>query len=901
MPSRHPILGAARLIQRLLLLAYPRGFRQEYGTAFAEDYRELSEAVFRKRGWRGLLRLQFQAGLDTIFSAMTEHGVDRSLRERFGQLMGRRRTALWERGVNMSGSIGSDFRYGLRSLIKRPAFTLAVVVTLALGIGANTALFSVVYSALLQELPFPHSERLTFFTLRTHGQPAGNRSLSPIFYREFSGREGIFEQSAAWFTRNYNLTGAGDPLRLRGARISQQLFPLLGVEMTLGRGFQPQEDVNGAGQVTILSHGLWQSRFGGDSSILGQSIQLDGVSCLVVGVAPSGFDFPLGTDLWTPLALAPVWYGEDRRGWEFLSGLGLLQPGLSTPAAEEALSSLVEQTSQRRYQRGTRAFVQPLQQRLVGDRDKALYLLLGAVGLVLLIGCANVTNLLLVRSESRRRELALRMALGSGRDGLLRLMLAESVLLGAAGGLAGLALAWGGIQILAGLNPIPFVKVGLDGGVLLFALAVTASVCLIFSLGPAWKAWRSGLQGALREGGPSSSPDQRSGRAGGLLAGAEVALALVLLIGVGIALQSFRNLLSVDPGFRPQGVVTLRLELPSARYPTAKRFEFFQALQEQVQGLPGVQAAGWTSGLPLGGTISNGSYYPKGEEPDEGQEVPNANLRNISPGYFRTLSIPLLEGRDFGPQDRSNAPMAVIVDQALARRHWPNRSPLGEEVVLAFLDQLQDAAVVGLVGNVKDRRLDSDAAGHLYLPLAQIPARAASLAVRTEGNPSNWIPALRRQVEALDADLPIYGVRTLDEQVRQALSVPRQTLILLSLFGVVALILALAGVYGVTAYNVSRRVGEIGIRMALGASRQQVFGQVVGRAMLFWLAGTAAGCLAAFALRGAASNLAFQVSPSDPLTFAAVALCMGGVTFLSALLPARRAARIDSANVLRHE
>lgn len=800
----------------------------------------------------------------------------------------------------MLESFRKDLRFGLRGLTKRPVFTLAVVITLALGIGANTALFSIVYDTLLRGLPFPHPDRLTYFTLRTQGKEGG-RSLSPIFYREFSGRQDIFDSSAAWFTRNYNLTGAGDPLRLSGTRVSPEFFSLLGVEMALGRGFQSEEDAPGRGRVAVLSNALWQGRFGGDPSILGQSIDLDGFSILVVGVAPAGFDFPVGTDLWAPLALAEEWYGEDRRGWEFLSGLGRLREGLTAEPTKEALSAMIEQTAPSRYNRGNRARVEYLRQWLVGDRDQALYLLLGAVGLVLLIGCANVSNLLLVRSETRRREFALRLAMGSGRAGLFRLILCESLLLGAAGGLAGLALSWIGIRLLEGLNPIPFIAVGIDGGVLLFTAAVTAGVCLIVSLGPVWRAWRSGLQVALREGGPSSSPTLQSGRAGGFLAAAEVALALVLLIGVGIALQSFNNLLAIDPGFRAQGLSTLRVELPSARYPMAQRDNFYESLRQRLEGLPGVQSAAWTSSLPLGDDVNTGSYYPKGKEPEEGRELPNANLRYVSPGYFRTLSIPLLKGRDFGEQDRSDAPKVVIVDQALAERHWPDRSAIGEEVTLAFLNELEDAQVVGVVGNVKAHSLVAEDVGHLYFPIAQFPPRAASLVVRSQRSPSEQIPLLRGQVQAQDAALPVYEVGTLDQQVSRALSDPRKTLTLLSLFGVAALILALAGVYGVTACNVSRRMGEIGIRMALGASGRHVFAEVVGRAMFFWLAGSAAGCGAAFLLSGAASNLAFQVSVSDPLTFVGGSLAMGAVTFLAALLPALRASRVDSALVLRHE
>ncbi len=810
-------------------------------------------------------------------------------------------------------TLWQDLRYGARMLGKSPVFTAIAVLTLALGIGANTAIFSVVNGVLLQPLPYEEPERLVMVwnELTKEGLPQLWFSEPELIdYRE---RQQSFEGMAAFSGGGGNLTGRGEPLRVTAANVSANFFPLLRVDALLGRTFTPEEDTPGNDRVIVLEHGFWQRRFGGDPAIIGETVSLSDNPYTVIGVMPSGFAFPDGTvDLWTPLAIAA---NPRKRGSHYLRVLARLKSGVTFEQASADMHNIAKQMEQDypdyyRPDRAWNTYLIPLHESEVGEVRPALLVLLGAVGFVLLIACTNVANLMLARAAVREKEVAIRAALGAGRLRIVRQLLTESVLLALVGGAAGLLLAFWSLRVLVALGPenLPRLEeIGIDAGVLGFTLGIALLTGIVFGLVPALHASKPDLHDALKEGGRSAAGAAHH-RLRGLLVVSEVALSLVLLIGAGLMIKSFYRLLQVDPGYRTENVLTFRLSLPSARYAEDHQvLGFYRRLQEKVAALPDVRAAGAVSHLPLGGAYSSGSVFVEELPPNS----PNrsfgyfeADRRLATPGYFRAMGMNLLMGRLLEESDHAEAPLVTAVDESFARRAWPAEpNPIGKRVAV---NQTPDGeplwrTVVGVVRHVKNYGLDVEGREQIYFPHAQFPISTMFVTVRTGGDPVVAQAAVRNQVAALDPSLPLFNVATMEERLAESVAQPRFNVLLLGIFAAVALVLAAVGIYGVMSYSVGQRTHEIGIRMALGAQPGDILRLVVGRGMVLALIGVAVGLAGSFALTRFLESLLFGVSATDPATFAGVALLLAAVALLACYLPTRRATRVDPLVALRYE
>ncbi|MCI0490297.1 MAG: ABC transporter permease [Blastocatellia bacterium] len=802
-----------------------------------------------------------------------------------------------------------DLRYGMRMLIKHPGFTAVAVLTLALGIGANTAIFSVVNGVLLRPLPYKEPDSLVYVWNRYGASEMSQAHVSVPDFIDRRNQSRTLEQIAAIDERSFNLIGGDEPERIEGARVSASLFPLLGVSAAEGRVFLAEEDQPGREHVVVISNGLWKRRFGGAASLVGQEINLNGAAHTVVGIMPAGFAFPTPqTELWTPIAFTPEQMSDDERGNEYLSTIGRIKPGASLTEVRtemEMLAALVpERVPDRRdflLKNGWGASVLTLEEQLVGDFELALLVLLGAVGFVLLIACANVANLLLARTSAREKEIAIRAALGATRLRLIRQLMAESLLLSLLGGLAGLLAAWWLINILPEMVPgdLPRLsEVSLDGRVLGFTLLLALVTGMVFGLAPAWQSSFADLQKSLKEGERrSSGASRRSLRA--LLVIAEIALSLVLLVGAGLMLKSFGRLLEVDPGFRTENRLTVGVALPRSKYGEEnQRVSFFQELLQRVEALPGVRAAGANGSLPIAENNWTATIAIENYQPAPGEPTPGCEYRPITPGYIKAMGIPLLKGRDFDRRDSSSSQLVVLVDEKLAARYWPGQDAIGKRVGFS---PSRWREVVGVVGHVKNTALDTEGKEQIYIPHAQMPAGTMFLTVHTEGDPLNLIGAVRSQVTALDPDLPVYSVRTMDQILAGSVAQPRFNSLGLGIFAAIALALAMVGVYGVISYSVAQRTHEIGVRMALGARASDVLKLVLKKGLILTFTGIAVGVLASLALTRLMSSLLFGVSATDPVTFAVVSLILAAVAMLACYLPARRATKVDPMEALRYE
>jgi putative ABC transport system permease protein len=796
-----------------------------------------------------------------------------------------------------------DLRYGVRMLLRRPGFTTVAVLTLALGIGANTTIFSFVNGILLRPLPYAEPERLALIEENALKRGVTSMGVSFPNFLDWRERNQVFEDVATYQTGNFSLTGAGEPEQFRGARISAGLLEILRVPPTLGRTFTAEEDRPEQNTVVILGNGVWQNRFGGDSSIVGQQVVLNNRSHTVIGVMPPGFKFPEIAELWVPLALTPQSWTRNDHG---LGGVARLKAGVSFSHAQSEMDAIAQgiEAENPITNDGLGVRVTSMHERLSGDYSEALMVLLGTVGCVLLVACANVANLLLARATARKKEIAVRTALGASRGRMVRQLLTESLLLGAAGGTLGLVLAVWGLELLLAMIPVdlPFwMNFDLDLRVLSFTLGISLLTGVIFGVVPALQASRADVNETLKEGGRSAGT-ATSHRARNLVVVAEVALSLVVLVAAGLMMQSFLRLRQVNSGVNPRNVLTLALSLPTAKYGGDARAEFVRRLMESIRTLPGVDSAGATSGLPLGGGTWGRSLTVEGYPVLAVGQAPMIQHNVITPDYFRALGIPILTGRDFNEADSKDATRVTIVDERLAREYWPNESPLGKRVRFGPPENNEPwHTIVGVAGAVRHERLDTETRQSVYLPHLQNPVNGIALTVRSQANPTSLIGAVRSELRELDPNLPVTRVRTMEEVVSQSIWQPRLYTILLGLFAAVALLLACVGIYGVMSYSVAQRTHEIGIRMALGASSMDVLKLVISQGIKPALVGVAIGMAGAFGLTHLMSSLLFTVNPTDPVTFGLNAILLTSVATVACWLPARRATKVDPMIALRGE
>jgi putative ABC transport system permease protein len=803
-----------------------------------------------------------------------------------------------------------DLHYGLRMLRKNPGFTLVAVVALALGIGANSAIFSVVNSLLLRPLPFEQPDRLV--QVWESSAKLGRNEIPASFpnFADWRDQNHVFEQTVAYSDWSFNLTGAAEPERIRGAIVSPAFFSTLGIKPILGRTLLPDEDQPGKDLSVVISRKLWQRRFNSDPNVVGKTIDLNGKNFAVVGVAAGAADLPGlsdDTELWAPVSQG---FGFTNRRGHYLNVIARLKPGVGLDQARAEMSriaaALSRQYPEANADRGVRLV--PLQEQVVGDVRLALLVLLGAVVFVLLIASTNVANMLLARAASRRKEIAIRTALGAGRWRLVRQLLTESLLLSLVGGTLGLLLALWGVDLLVAFGPsdLPRVKeVAVDGRVLAFTFAVSVLTGLVFGLMPALQSSRPELNETLKEGGRSATGGAARRRVRSSLVVAEVALSLVLLIGAGLLLKSFFRLRAVNPGFNPHGVLTMQIDLSGPNYQKGSQLTAFRdQLLERVEALPGVEAAATASAVPVAPDANfwRLSFAIEGQTPDPANRL-IAYYNGISPDYFRVMQIPLLRGRAFDEHDMRNAPGVVIVNETLARTYFPGSDPIGRRITLNDENPKEEdwATIVGVVKDTKPRELSGEPVAEMYMPYAQQPEPNMALMIRTAGRPDAVAAAVRREVLAIDHDQPVYGVRTLPAVMSEAVATPRFRTYLLGVFAALALVLAVVGIYGVMSYAVTQRTHEFGIRMALGARGKDVLKLVVGHGMALALAGVLIGLAASFALTRVMAGLLYGVTPTDPLTFASLSLLLVAVALLACLVPARRAAKVDPVVALRYE
>ena len=796
-----------------------------------------------------------------------------------------------------------DVRYGIRNLLKHPTFAATALITLAIGIGANSTIFSFVNGILLRPLPYPQSERLVVINETALKQGVPSMSISFPNFLDWRGQNHVFEDISAFGTgSSFSLTGAGEPERLRGASVSQGTFELLRVAPVLGRTFTQEEDHPKQDAVVILGNGLWQRRFGSDSQIIGKTVILNSRQRTVVGVMPPGFKFPENAELWVPLGLDTTMFTRTDHG---LGSIARLKDGVSLPQAQAEMDVIARRIEEQNpvTNEGLGVSVSNLHAVLAGDYRKALLILLGVVGFVLLVACANVANLMLARTSARQKEFAVRAALGASRWRIIRQTLTESVVISVLGAGLGLLLAVWGVKLLLALIPVklPFwMNFNLDLRVLAFTSGVSLLTALIFGTMPAVFGTRIDLNHTLKEGGRSANASARH-RTRGLLVIAEVALALMVLVGAGLMIQSFMNLRNVGPGFNEKNVLTFAVILPQAKYERPQRGEFFRQLLERVRALPGVEAAGATATLPLTGDNWGRSLTVEGYPVLSVGQAPMIQHTVVTPGYFHSLGIPLLMGRDFTEQDSKDAEKVTIVDERLAHEYWPNQNPVGKRVRFGPPEDNEPwHTVVGVVGAVRHARLDMEIRKSVYLPHLQIPVNGLSLVVQAK-NPASLVGALRGQIREMDPDLPVSDLMTMEEVVSQSVWQNRLYAILFTAFAVIALLLAAVGIYGVMSYSVTQRTQEIGIRMALGAQLKDVLQLVVKGGLVLSLIGVAVGVAGALALTRLLRTLLFGVTPTDAGTFIAVSLMLLFVALLACFIPARRATKVDPLVALRYE
>lgn len=805
-------------------------------------------------------------------------------------------------------TLWQDIRFAVRMLLKNWSVTAIIVVVLALGIGANTAIFSVVNAALLRPLPYTDPDKLVRLSEDSPNVP--QMSISYPNFLDWREQNKIFSGIAALQFRSLNLTGTGEPERLAGRAVSAELFDVLGVKPALGRSFATEEDRPGANPVCMISNGLWQRRFGSDPALVNKQISLSGASYTVIGVLPASYAYGTPTDVFVPIGLSADEM-KERGSHPGIYAVARLKPGVTVERARTELIAMAARISEQYGMKGNSATLTPLSTAFIGDIRTTLLILLGAVGFVLAIACANVANLLLARAATRQKEMAIRTALGAGRLRIVRQLLTESVLLALVGGILGVLVAFWGIDLLrsASADSLPSTAViKLDGTVLLFTLIVSLLTGIIFGLVPALAAAKTDLHDTLKEGGRSSTAGGRRSWMRSTLVVTEVALSLVLLIGAGLLIKSFLRILDTDPGFKPQNLLTMQLALNAKKDEGGKVLNFFNDLNGRIAGLPGVESAAFANGIPLGQAADTSFAIVGRPKPEPGKQ-PQTMLYITSPDYLQAMGIRLVKGRFFNAQDTQHSPRVAVIDETFVRQQFPDQEALGQHLAGDGKDN-PDAEIVGVVAHVKHFGLDAveRVQTQLYLPFNQAPdsvlpflAPRMNIIIRTTADPLNLTAAVRRQVQALDPNQPVYNVSTMEQTLDQSLATERLSMTLLAFLASLALILAAVGIYGVMNYTVTQRSHEIGIRMAIGAQPRDVFRMVIGRGMMLALIGVAFGLVGAFALTRLMTTMLYGVEPTDPATFISIAVLLTGVALLACYVPGRRATKVDPLVSLRYE
>jgi putative ABC transport system permease protein len=807
-----------------------------------------------------------------------------------------------------------DIRFGLRSMRRAPGFTIAAVLTLALGVGANTVIFSLVNAILLRQLPFQNPQQLV--TVDSKRTDPGKHPFTIPDFIDYREQNRTLEQIAAFANWSASLTGSGEAERVQGMRISANAFQLLGVEAEVGRVLLPEDDTPGRQNVVVLSHGLWRRRFGANPRLMGQVLTLNGNSYTIVGVLPPQFIFPIQeAELAVPLSPEADPWRSARTSTNFLRAIARLKPGV-TPAQAEADLTAIAGRMRQQYpvanENKLGVTLTPLNEGVVGSYRQALWMLLGAVGFVLLIASINLASLSLARASTRHREMAIRAAHGATRWRLIRQMITESMLLAFSGGLTGLVLAWWGLNFLLALSPAGMPRlseVGLDARVFLFTLAVSLLSGSFFGILPAVKASKVDLNEELKSGGRSGNDGTARNRVRSALVIAEIAISLVLLLSAGLLIKSFLRLQEVRPGFESENLLAVRLSLPRTRYAHRDAvISFYDRLLPQLAGLPGVSEVGAVSALPLSSTRASIEFTVEGR-PSPPNEVWRSDYRIASTGYFRAMKIPLLRGREFSEQDNAQTTPVAIISETLARRFWPDGNPVGARLSIDDNNQgPRPVEIVGVVGDVKHLSLEEEPTQHIYLPLRQLHEDGVVWMtnnqywlIRSQVSPLSLSSAVQREVRKVDADVPASNIKTMEQYLSASVSPRRFNLWLLTVFAAAALLLATIGIYGVVSYSVAQRTREIGVRMALGAQRSDILMMIVGHGMLLAVTGLAVGLVGALFLSRLMSGMLYQVSTTDPTVYIVLTLFLLLVTLAACLLPARRALKVDPTVALRYE
>jgi putative ABC transport system permease protein len=839
---------------------------------------------------------------DNVRAGMTPQEARRQALIKLGGIAQTKEEYRRQRGLPVIEEMWQDLRFGARVLLKQPAFTFVAVLTLALGIGANTTIFSVVNAVLLKALPYHNSQRLVLIS--SADQSAGLGTFSAPEAQDFAAQLTTLEDFAAMQSQSINLTGGAQPERVRGAFVTANFFEVFNLLPTIGRTFARGEDQPGAERVVVVNEGFWRRHLNSDTELAGRKVILNGEPYSIIGVVPGSFQHPLDdeVEVWTTVQRFPSY--AARRDARFLFGIGHLKPGV-TPAQSQIEANTVAARMAQAYPNesaGRGAMVELLEEMMVRNIRPILLTLFAAVGCILLIACFNLANLTLARGTARQKEFALRSALGASRGRLARQLLTETTLLALLGGIIGLLIARWGTDLLLAVNPdvLPRGEVRLDAPVLLFTLGASLVTGFLFGLVPAWQMSRLDLNTSLKEGGRSVGDGTGALRARSVLVVVQVALALVLLVGGALFIKSFYRLLQVDPGFKTENLLTLEYRLPRNKYvEPAAQWEFHRQVVEQLRAVPGVQSAALVRGLPLtGNSASVRIILPDGETPPKGQE-PQAQFNTATPDYFATMGIPLTQGRLFNEGDRLETPVVLVINQNMARRFWPGQDPIGKQIKI--VDDETTGTVIGVVGDAKHDWLSEEQRPQIYVSYSQSPGLFATVVLRTKVEPMSLSQAVREAVWKVDKDQPVWKVRTLESLLAYNVADKRFLMLLMVVFAALALTITAVGLYGVVNYTVGRRTHEIGVRMALGARRGDVLKLVISQGMRLAITGMGVGLIASFVLTRFIQSLLFGVSATDTLTFTSVAGLLGGVALLACYIPAWRATKVDPLIALRRE